>query len=84
MESYKTKVVGDGSKFNFEGSSYDDVNDFNTKIDTAIAALRTPEIEDDRGALQAIGLNQADWFNNGSGDPSGTVITLNDGTQEEE
>ena len=83
LESYKTKVVGDGSKFNFEGSSYDDVNDFNTKIDTAIAALRTPEIEDDRGALQAIGLNQADWFNNGSGDPSGTVITLSDGTQRE-
>lgn len=83
LESYKTKVVGDGSKFNFEGSSYDDVNDFNTKIDTAIAALRTPEIEDDRGALQAIGLNQADWFNNGSGDPSGQYIKLADGTQKQ-
>ena len=72
LESYKTKL-GDGSKYKFEGSPYSDINDFNTKIDRAIAALRTDSIDDDREALQAIGLNQATWFNNGSGDPSGKV-----------
>lgn len=72
LESYKTKL-GDGSKYKFEGSPYSDINDFNTKIDRAIAALKTDSIDDDREALQAIGLNQATWFNNGSGDPSGKV-----------
>lgn len=72
LESYKTKL-GDGSKYKFEGSPYSDINDFTAKIDKAIAALKTDSIDDDREALQAIGLNQATWFNNGSGDPSGKV-----------
>ena len=54
LESYKTKL-GDGSKYKFEGSPYSDINDFNTKIDRAIAALKTNSIDDDREALQAIG-----------------------------
>lgn len=72
LESYKTKL-GDGSKYKFEGSPYSDINDFTAKIDKAIASLKTDSIDDDREALQAIGLNQATWFNNGSGDPSGKV-----------
>ena len=81
LEGYK-KELGDGSKYNFEGSPYGNLDEFNKRIDKAIAALRTKDnVNDDRETLAAIGLNAADWFNNGSGDLSGQYITLDDGTQ---
>ena len=56
------------SKLNFEGSPFTDINDFKTRINNAIAALKTDDINDDTPALNAIGLRASDWFNDGSGD----------------
>ena len=68
LKSYR-KELGDGSKYNFEGSPYKDITDFDSRLNKAITALETYDNpNDDREALQAIGLNSADWLNDGSGD----------------
>ena len=59
----------DESKLNFEGSPFANLNDFKGRINKAIEALGTESTEDDIPALNAIGLNASNWFNNGSGDP---------------
>ena len=69
--SYRDKF--DDTKYNFEGSPFENAQDFRTRLDNAINALNTPNKDDDEQALNKLGLNPADWFNNGSGDPSDTI-----------
>ena len=70
--SYRDKF--DDSKYNFEGSPFENAQDFRNRLDNAINALNTPNTDDDEQALNKLGLNPADWFNNGSGDPSGQFL----------
>jgi hypothetical protein len=60
-------------EYNFEGSPFSNLDDLKTRINNAIAALDTPDINDDTEALNAIGLRASDWFSDGSGDLSGKV-----------
>jgi hypothetical protein len=71
LQSYSDNF--DESKFDFKDSPYKDSADLKTRIGEAITALGTPDKQDDLEKLYAIGLDPADWFNNGSGDPSGHV-----------
>lgn len=64
----------DETKYNFEGSPYKNADDFRTRMNSAITALRTPDLDDDKPALQVIGLNDADWFNNGLNDLTGKTL----------
>ena len=78
LKSYADSL--DESKLNFEGSPFENLNDFKTRVNNAIKALNTPDESDDTQALNAIGLRASDWFNDGSGDP--VTVTLDDGTQQ--
>ena len=67
LQTYSDSL--DESKLNFEGSPFKDLNDFKTRINTAITKLNDGTWnQDDTDALNAIGLRASDWFNNGSGD----------------
>ena len=72
LKSYSDNF--DESKFDFKDSPYRNSVDLKNRIGEAITALGTPDKRDDLEKLYAIGLNPADWFNNGSGDPSGYEI----------
>lgn len=78
LKSYADSL--DESKLNFEGSPFENLNDFKTRVNRAIEALNTSDESDDTKALNAIGLRASDWFNDGSGDP--VTVTLDDGTQQ--
>lgn len=56
----------DETKVNFENSPFKDVNDFKTRMNTAISALKSGE--DATDALNAIGLKRSQWLYDGSGD----------------
>lgn len=57
-------------KYNFEGSPYKDLNDLKGRIANAVTQLNTgTDIDDaDKEALNQIGLDWRDYFNDGSGD----------------
>lgn len=55
--------------FNFEGSSFKDKADLQTKIQDAIDALGTDEETDDLPAFNALGLPYRAFFSNGGNDP---------------
>ena len=67
LETYKKGL--EGKNFNFEGTSFSDINDANTKIQAAIDALRTSGEEDDLKAFSALGLPYKSYFSNGGNDP---------------
>lgn len=67
LEDYGNTIKED--QFNFEGSPFTDYNDFKTRLNNAVNALRSSETEDDIPALDALGLNYKTYFNNGTGDP---------------
>lgn len=59
----------DETKYNFEGSPFNDYSDFKTRVNTAINSLRDNKWDqNDIDALNRIGLNYKDYFNDGSGD----------------
>ena len=55
--------------FNFEGTSFKDKADLQTKIQAAIDALGTDKETDDLPAFNALGLPYRAFFNNGGNDP---------------
>ena len=59
--------------FNFEGTSFKDKADLQTKIQAAIDALGTDEETDDLPAFNALGLPYRAFFNNGGNDIYGTT-----------
>ena len=67
LSSYKEKF--DSSKFNFEEGPFGTGEEFGKRLDAAIAALKSPDLTDDNDALNKLGLNPKEWFNNGTGDP---------------
>ena len=83
LERYAQNLEQNKDKYNFEGSPFGSLDEFKNRIAAARKALiETPDdTDDDFKALNALGLNASEWFNNGSGDPSGQYIKLADGTQ---
>ena len=83
LQSYADSL--DETKLNFEGSPFENLQDFKDRINKAVYALtETPDnIDDDNETLRRLGIRASDWFNNGSGDPSGQYINLGDGTKRE-
>lgn len=69
LENYGKKL--DVSKVTFEGGPFENEADFRTRLNNAITALRSQEIDDDSPALSALGISPNIWFNDGSGDFSG-------------
>lgn len=71
LQSYADSL--DETKLNFEGSPFENLQDFKDRINKAVYALtETPDnIDDDNESLRRLGIRASDWFNNGSGDPSG-------------
>lgn len=67
LKAYKKGL--EGKNFNFEGTSFTDINDANTKIQAAIDALKTSGEEDDLKAFSALGLPYRSYFSNGGNDP---------------
>ena len=61
----------EGKNYNFEGTSFTDINDAKTKIQKAIDALKSEDINDDTPALNALGLSYRTYFSNGGNDASG-------------
>ena len=59
-------------KYNFEGSPFKDLTDFKSRINNAISALNNDDPNDDRDALNAIGLRANDFLYDGSGDVADT------------
>lgn len=51
---------------NFEGSPFKDLNDFKSKVALAVAALRSSDPNDDKDALNRIGLNINDYLSTGA------------------
>lgn len=66
LKSYADSL--DDNKYDFTDSPFKDLNDFKSRINGAITALNTENPDDDKDALNSLGLNFDDWFNNGSGD----------------
>lgn len=60
----------DESKLNFEGSAFKNLEDFKSKVGTAIQMLRT-DPANAKDALNAIGLKFSDYLYNGAEDVSG-------------
>ena len=69
LQSYSDSITDD--KFNFEGTPYKNAAELKGKIQSAINALGTESKQDDLESFYALGLDPDEWFNNGSGDPSG-------------
>lgn len=80
LEAYKKDLDNQDLNYNFEGTSFKDKADLQTKIQTAIDALKnTPEDEsDDLPAFSALGLPYRAFFNNGGND---IYSTTDDGKQ---
>jgi hypothetical protein len=55
-------------EYNFEGSPFKDLNDFKTRINEAVTALRTPDPNDDVDPLNKIGLKARDYLYDGLDD----------------
>jgi len=71
LEAYKRDLNNQDLNYNFEGTPFKDKADLQTKIQTAIDALKnTPDDEsDDLPAFSALGLPYRAFFNNGGNDP---------------
>jgi hypothetical protein len=70
LKAYKKDLDNQDLNYNFEGTSFKDKADLQTKIQAAIDALKnTPNDEsDDLPAFSALGLPYRAFFNNGGND----------------
>ena len=74
LQNWGNKINEQADTFDFEGTPFTDINDFNARRQAAITALQnsgdtiTPEA---RTALQQLGLNSDLYFNNGANEASG-------------
>ena len=55
-------------EYNWKDSPFKDADDFKSRLGEAITALRSPELDDDTPALNKLGINYKDWFNNRTGE----------------
>ena len=66
LQAYSDSL--DASKLDFTDTPYQNLDDFKAKVNTAITALRSGDINNIRPTLNAIGLNPNEFFYDGSGD----------------
>lgn len=64
-------------EYNWEGSPFSDLNDLKTRINNAILALESEDPNDDKGALNKIGLRAKDYLSTGADD----IIQDSEGNQ---
>lgn len=81
LEKYRDSL--EEGKYNFEGSPFTDLNDLKSRITDAVAALRTPDQNDDIDPLNRIGLKARDYLYDGlddiyKQDDEGNTITYRD------
>ena len=67
-------------EYNWENSPFKDADDFKSRLGEAVRALRSEDLNDDTPALNKLGINYKDWFNNRTGevyttDEQGNPIT---------
>lgn len=69
LRNYLSSLKDD--QYDFTDSPFANINDFKTKIQTAIDTLESDnkDLNQIKKSLNVIGLNADEWFNNGSGDP---------------
>ena len=72
LTSYRDELATNKDKYKFDNSGFKDYNDVISNIDGAIAALRSPELDDDNPALNRLGLRSSTFFSNGGNDIYGT------------
>lgn len=81
LQSFSDSLKEDG-KYSFKDSPYRDLKDVKERIQNAITALRTPDPNDDSGALNKLGINPKLFFYDGGEDKmtaeDGTEMTVND------
>ena len=73
-------------QYDFTDSPFTDINDFKTKIQTAINTLESDnkDLNQIKESLNVIGLDANEWFNNGSGDDyvdENGLVHINEATQ---
>ena len=73
-------------QYDFADSPFTDINDFKTKIQTAINTLESDnkDLNQIKESLNVIGLDANEWFNNGSGDDyvdENGLVHINEATQ---
>ena len=66
LQSYSDSLKE--NSYNFEGTAFNDLSDLKNRINIAINALKTESPDDDRDALNQLGLDADVYFNDGSGD----------------
>lgn len=76
LETYANSLQE--GQHSFKDSPFENLEDFKTKVNTAINTLRTGTPDQFKDVLNPIGLRYEDFFNDGSGD---IRETLDDGTQ---
>ena len=69
LELYRDSL--EEGKYSFEGSPFENLEDFKNRINNAVAALRTPDPKDDLDALNKIGLKYRDFLYDGLDDTWG-------------
>ena len=67
-------------EYNWKDSPFKDADDFKSRLEEAVRALRSKDLNDDTPALNKLGINYKDWFNNRTGevyttDEQGNPIT---------
>ena len=67
-------------EYNWKDSPFKDSDDFKFRLGEAVRALRSEDLNDDTPALNKLGINYKDWFNNRTGevyttDEQGNPIT---------
>ena len=81
LQSFSDSLKEDG-KYSFKDSPYRDLKDVKERIQNAITALRTPDPNDDSGALNKLGIDPKLFFYNGGDDKmiteDGSEMTYND------
>lgn len=78
LRSFGEHVSKNPDKFNFEGSAYDNLDDFLNRINNAATSLETKGYDrNDINALNQLGLNPSNYFYTGAD----RIVTLDDGTQ---
>ena len=75
LTDYRNQLKYDTYKY--EGGPFKNALDLQTRLDAAIAALKTGDPNDDIDKLNELGLNASAWLNTGADN----LVTLTDGTQ---
>jgi len=77
LDSFRNKIKENQDKYSFEDTPYGSFDEWNNRVDRALDALRNSEWnDDDKNALNALGINHREWFKTGADE----LVQLNDGS----